>query len=317
MVKMLKDRVGIVTGAGRGIGRGIAILMAKEGAKVVVNDMGGHFDGTGTHHGPADEVVKEIREFGGEAIPNYESVTDFAGAKRIIDSAINAFGKLDILVNNAGILRDRMVFNMSEEDWDAVVSVHLKGSFNCLRHACTYWREEHKAGKPISGRLINMTSDAGMLFNPGQTNYGAAKAGIIALALITAKEMVKYGVTCNVVAPMARTRLTVDATPQTAGVMGKPEDFINKIGYDPFDPDNIAPLVVYLASEDAKDITGQVFRIAGGVVWLLQSWQSFDKISKKGRWTPQELGPKLKDLVQKAPPREDFVKIYKDLGLVS
>jgi NAD(P)-dependent dehydrogenase (short-subunit alcohol dehydrogenase family) len=223
MGDMLKDKVAAVTGAGRGIGRGISLLMAKEGAKVVVNDMGGHFDGTGVHHGPADEVVKEIKDLGGEAAPNYESVTDFEGAKRIVDTAVDSFGKLDILVNNAGILRDRMVFNMTDEDWDAVVDVHLKGTFNCLRHACAYWREQHKEGKPVSGRLINMTSDAGLLYNPGQSNYGAAKAGIVALTLITAKEMVKYGVTCNVVAPMARTRLTVEATPQTAPLMGTPE----------------------------------------------------------------------------------------------
>ncbi len=315
MGDMLKDKVAAVTGAGRGIGRGIALLMAKKGAKVVVNDMGGHFDGTGVHHGPADDVVKEIKDLGGEAAPNYESVTDFEGAKRICDTAINSFGKLDILVNNAGILRDRMVFNMTDEDWDAVVDVHLKGTFNCLRHACAYWREQHKEGKPVSGRLINMTSDAGLLYNLGQSNYGAAKAGIVALSLITAKEMVKYDVTCNVVAPMARTRLTVDATPQNAGLMGKPEGMIEKLGYDALDPDNIAPLVAYFASDNAKNVTGQVFRIAGGVVWLMESWRSFDKITKSGVWTPEELGPKIQDLLQKAPPPEDMIKVIKDLGL--
>ena len=317
MKKMLKDKIAIVTGSGRGIGRGIALLMAKEGAKVLVNDMGGLVDGSGVHHGPADDVVKEIKDFGGEAIPNYESVVDFEGAKRMVDTAINTFGKLNILVNNAGIVRDKMVFSMAEEDWDAVVAVHLKGTFNCLRHACAYWRTEQKAGKPIAGRIINMTSDSGLLYNPGQSNYGAAKAGVVALSLITAMEMVRYGVTCNVVTPMARTRLTVGTSPQTAEVMGKPEDMVKKIGYDPFDPNNIAPLVAYFASDDAKDITGQVFRIAGGVVWLLQGWRSVDTIKKSGPWTPEELGPEVKRLLEKAPPKDSPVTILKDLGLIN
>lgn len=315
MAQMLKGKVAIVTGAGRGIGRGEAILLAKEGAKVVVNDMGGRFDGTGEHHGPADDVVKEIKAFGGEAVANYESVTDFQGAKRIIDTAINSFGRLDILVNNAGILRDRMLFNMSEEEWDSVLGVHLKGTFNCSRHACGYWRERHKAGEAIKGRLINTASDAGLLFNPGQANYGAAKAGIAAFSIIVAKEMQRYGVTCNVVAPLARTRLTVEATPQTAPLMGTPEDLIKKHGYDVLDPDNIAPIVAYLASEDAQDITGRVFRVGGGIVWVLQSWKSVDKISRKGKWDPNELGPKIKQLLQKVPPGEEIAQAFKELGV--
>jgi len=315
MAQMLKGKVAIVTGAGRGIGRGEAILLAKEGAKVVVNDMGGRFDGTGAHHGPADDVVKEIKAFGGEAVANYESVTDFQGAKRIIDTALNSFGRLDILVNNAGILRDRMLFNMSEEEWDSVLAVHLKGTFNCSRHACGYWRERHKAGDAIKGRLINTASDAGLLFNPGQANYGAAKAGIAAFSIIVAKEMQRYGVTCNVIAPLARTRLTVEATPQTAPLMGTPEDLIKKHGYDVLDPDNIAPMVAYLASDDAQDITGRVFRVGGGIVWVLQSWKSVDKISKKGRWNPEELGPKIKQLLQKVPPSEEIAQAFKELGV--
>ena len=315
MAQMLKGKVAVVTGAGRGIGRGEALLLAKEGAKVVVNDMGGHFDGTGAHHGPADEVVKEIKDLGGQAVPNYESVTDFQGAKRIIDTAINSFGRLDVLVNNAGILRDRMMFNMSEEEWDAVIAVHLKGTFNCARHACAYWRERHKAGEAIKGRIINTASDAGLLYNPGQANYGAAKAGIAAFSIVVAKEMQRYGVTCNVIAPLARTRLTVEATPQTAGVMGTGEEYSKKFGFDLLDPDNIAPLVVYLASDDAQDITGQVFRAGGGTVWLLQSWRSLDKISKKGRWMPEELGPRIKQLLQKAPPREEISQAFTELGV--
>lgn len=315
MPKLLRGKVAIVTGAGRGIGRGEALLLAKEGAKVVVNDVGGGFDGKGEHHGPADDIVKEIRDFDGEAVTNYDSVVDFQAAKRIIDTAITNFGKLDILVNNAGILRDRMIFNMTEEEWDAVLGVHLKGTFNCTRHACAYWREQHKAGKPIEGKIINTVSDAGLVYNPGQSNYGAAKAGIAAFTLIVAKEIAKYGVTSNVIVPMARTRLTTDATPSLAPLMSTPEDMEKKIGFDVLDPDNIAPLVVYLASDDAKDITGQVFRIIGGTVWLLESWRSFDKITKPGRWTPEELGPKVKELLSRAPERENLQIIIKDLGI--
>jgi NAD(P)-dependent dehydrogenase (short-subunit alcohol dehydrogenase family) len=315
MPKLLEGKVAIVTGAGRGIGRGEALLLAKEGAKVVVNDVGGGFDGKGEHHGPADDIVKEIGDFGGEAIPNYDSVVDFQAAKKIIDKAISYFGKLDILVNNAGILRDRMIFNMAEEEWDAVLDVHLKGTFNCTRHACAYWREQRKAGKPVEGRIINTVSDAGLVYNPGQSNYGAAKSGIAAFTLIVAKEMAKYGVTNNVVVPMARTRLTTDATPSLAPLMSTPKDMEKKFGFDVLDPDNIAPLVVYLASDDAKDITGQVFRIIGGTVWLLESWRSFDKIMKPGRWTPEELGPKVKELLRRAPERESLQIIIKDLGI--
>jgi NAD(P)-dependent dehydrogenase (short-subunit alcohol dehydrogenase family) len=315
MPKLLEGKVAIVTGAGRGIGRGDALLLAKEGAKVVVNDVGGGFDGKGEHHGPADDLVKEMEDFGGEAIPNYDSIVDFQAAKRIIDTAITNFGKLDILVNNAGILRDRMIFNMAEEEWDAVLDVHLKGTFNCTRHACAYWRGQHKAGKPVEGRVINTVSDAGLVYNPGQSNYGAAKAGIAALTLIVAKEMAKYGVTSNVVVPMARTRLTTDATPSLAPLMSTPEDLERKFGFDVLDPDNIAPLVVYLASDDAKGITGQVFRIIGGTVWLLESWRSFDKTAKPGRWTPEELGPRVKELLSSAPERDSLQSIIEDLGI--
>jgi len=315
MPKLLEGKVAIVTGAGRGIGRGESLLLAKEGAKVVVNDVGGGFDGKGEHHGPADDIVKEIEDFGGEAVPNYDSVVDFQAAKSIIDTAVSNFGKLDILVNNAGILRDRMVFNMTEEEWDAVLGVHLKGTFNCTRHACAYWREQHKAGKPVAGRIINTVSDAGLVYNPGQSNYGAAKAGTAAFTLIVAKEMARYGVTSNVVTPMARTRLTTDATPSLAPLMSTPEGMEKKIGFDVLDPENTAPLVVYLASDDAKDITGQVFRIIGGTVWLLESWRSFDKITKPSRWTPEELGPKVKELLSRAPERENLQVIMKDLGI--
>jgi NAD(P)-dependent dehydrogenase (short-subunit alcohol dehydrogenase family) len=247
----------------------------------------------------------------GEAAANYESVTSFQGAKKIIDQAISTFGKLDILVNNAGILRDKMIFNMEEEEFDAVIAVHLKGTFNCTRHACNYWRAESKEGKPVAGRIINTTSDAGLLYNPGQSNYAAAKAGIVGFTLVVAKEMVKYGVTANVVVPVARTRLTTEATPSMAPMMGTKEDFEKKYGYDVLGPEMMAPLVVYLASDDAKDITGQVVRVVGGNLWLMYSWKSSEvaKRSPPGMWKPEEIGQKLKPLIAKAPPREELAGI--------
>ncbi len=307
----LKGKVAIVTGAGRGLGREEALLLAKHGAKVIVNDMGGSHNGKGEFHGPADDVVNEIKKMGGEAAPNYESVTSFQGAKRIIDQAISTFGKLDILVNNAGILRDKMIFNMEEEDFDAVIGVHLKGTFNCTRHACNYWRAQSKEGKPVAGRIINTTSDAGLLYNPGQSNYGAAKAGITAFTLIVAKEMAKYGVTANVIVPVARTRLTTEATPSLAPMMGTKEDFEKKYGYDVLSPEAMAPLVVYLASDEAKDVTGQVIRVVGGNMWLLHSWKSSEPVKRSppGFWKPEEIGPKLKELIAKQPPREELAGI--------
>jgi NAD(P)-dependent dehydrogenase (short-subunit alcohol dehydrogenase family) len=307
----LKGKVAIVTGAGRGLGREEALLLAKHGAKVIVNDMGGSHDGKGEFHGPADDVVKEIKNMKGEAAPNYESVTSFQGAKNIIDLAISTYGKLDILVNNAGILRDKMIFNMEEEEFDAVVAVHLKGTFNCTRHACNYWRAESKEGKPVAGRLINTTSDAGLLYNVGQSNYAAAKAGITSFTLVVAKEMVKYGVTANVIVPVARTRLTTEATPSMAPLMGTKEEYEKRFGYDPLGPEMMSPLVVYLASDDAKDVTGQVIRVVGGNLWLLQSWKSSEAVkrSPKGIWKPEEIGPKLKELIVKAPKREELAGV--------
>ncbi len=213
-MSLLEGKVAIITGSGRGIGREHALMMAKHGAKVVVNDLGAHFDGTGAPSAtPAQEVVSEIKKMGGEAIANGDSVSDFKAAKRIVECAVDTFGKLNIVINNAGILRDRMIFNMDEADWDAVIAVHLKGTFNMSRHACEYWREEHKKGNVLNGRIINTSSDAGLLGNVGQVNYGAAKAGVALMAIVIGQEMKKYGVTANAIAPLARTRLTVDATP--------------------------------------------------------------------------------------------------------
>jgi NAD(P)-dependent dehydrogenase (short-subunit alcohol dehydrogenase family) len=289
---LLDGKVAVITGAGRGIGREEALLLAKHGCKVVVNDLGGHFDGTGQSRSPAEDVVKEIRSAGGEAVANFESVTDFKSAKRIIDCAIDNFGKLSIVVNNAGILRDRMIFNMSEEDWDAVVAVHLKGTFNLARHASAYWREQHKAGNQLNGRLINTSSDSGILGNAGQSNYGSAKAAVAAMAIIVDREMNRYGVTANAIAPVARTRLTIDATPQTAAGMGT----VKAGEWDPFGPANVAPLVAWLGSDDAKDVHGEVFRVGMGNVWLMKGWHSVGRVSKKGSmWEPAELGAKLKE----------------------
>jgi len=296
---LLEGKVAIVTGSGRGIGREEALLMAKHGAKVVVNDLGAHFDGTGQATGtPAQEVVAEIKKMGGQAVANGDSVADFKAAKRIVQCALDTFGKLNIVVNNAGILRDRMIFNMGEEDWDAVVAVHLKGSFNMSRHACEYWREEHKKGNLLNGRIINTSSDAGLLGNVGQSNYGACKAALAVMAVIIGQEMKKYGVTANAIAPVARTRLTVDATPSTAALMGqepKPGEF------DMFNPANIAPVVAWLASDDAASVNGQVFRVGGRSVWPMKGWHSAGRIKnpEAAAWDPKKLGARIKEELAK------------------
>jgi NAD(P)-dependent dehydrogenase (short-subunit alcohol dehydrogenase family) len=286
---LLDGKVAIVTGAGRGIGREEALLLAKQGAKVVVNDLGGHFDGTGQSRSPAEDVVKEIRGLGGEAVANFESVSDFKSSKRILECAIDNFGKLNIVVNNAGILRDRMIFNMSEEDFDAVVNVHLKGTFNMARHASAYWREQHKNGNLLNGRLINTSSDSGLLGNAGQGNYGTAKAAVAALA--------RYGCTANAIAPVARTRLTIDATPQTAATMPA----VKQGEFDLFSPAHVAPLVAWLGSDDAKDVHGEVFRVGMGRVWLMRGWHSVAQVAaERGSfWEPAALGARLKEELAK------------------
>ena len=299
---LLDGKVVVITGAGRGIGREEALLMGKLGAKVVVNDLGGNFDGAGASTGPAQEVVDEIKKNGGEAVANGDSVSDFKGAQRIIECAVDAFGKLTGVVNNAGILRDRMIFNMSEEEWDAVIAVHLKGTFNCTRHACVYWREQHKAGNILNGRIINTASDSGLLGNPSQSNYGAAKAAIAAFSIIIDREMAKYGVSVNCIAPVARTRLTVDATPATAALMGQQ---VAEGQFDVFSPHNIAPLVAWLASDDAADVHGEVFRVGGGTVWAMQGWHSVGKVQQHAVWDPQDLGAKLKAELAKGGTRKE------------
>jgi NAD(P)-dependent dehydrogenase (short-subunit alcohol dehydrogenase family) len=305
MARLLEGKVAVITGSGRGIGREEALLMAKHGCKIVVNDLGAHFDGSGQPTGtPAQEVVAEIKKSGGDAVANGESVSDFKSAKRIIECALDTFGKLNIVVNNAGILRDRMIFNMSEEDWDAVLAVHLKGSFNMARHACEYWREEHKKGNLLGGRLINTSSDAGLLGNVGQSNYGSAKAALAVMAIIVDREMAKYGVTANAIAPIARTRLTVDATPSTAAIMGRD---VRPGEFDAFGAQHIAPLVAWLASDDAASVHGEVFRVGAGSVWLMQGWHTVGKVSKRAVWDAADLGAALKtELAKGSTAKEDM-----------
>jgi len=278
---LLEGKVAIVTGAGRGIGRGEAMLLAAEGAKVVVNDLGVELDGSGKDQKLADKVVAEIRAKGGTAVSNFESVADHQAAKRIIDAAIEKFGRLDILVNNAGFLRDKMIYNLDEEMWDAVIAVHLKGTFNCGKWACRYFREKGEAG-----RIINTTSAAGLIGNVGQSNYGAAKAGIANLTLVWSREMEKYRVTVNAIAPAARTRMTENAFGQLeAPAEGE---------FDSMHPDNVAPLAAYLASDAAAHLTGQVFGISGGDIDQYEVWQVKKSLSKDGRWKPEELVEKMK-----------------------
>ena len=282
----LDGKVAVVTGAGRGIGREHALALARAGAKIVVNDLGGSLAGEGADTGPAHDVVREIEALGGEAVADGENVADFAGAKRLIDGAVTAFGRLDILVNNAGILRDRMLVNMEEHEWDAVIEVHLKGHFAPTRHAAAHWRERSKAGEQVAGRVINTSSPSGVFGNVGQLNYGAAKAGIVGFTLIAAQELQRYGVTVNAIAPNARTRMTEAAF----GEIPPPDD-----GFDAADPANNSPIVVALCADEAQEITGQVFFIYGGVVNMLSGWQAGELFSSDERWDPDALLQELRD----------------------
>jgi NAD(P)-dependent dehydrogenase (short-subunit alcohol dehydrogenase family) len=282
----LDGKVAVVTGAGRGIGREHALALAHAGANIVVNDLGSSLAGEGADAGPADDVVREIEQLGGEAVANSENVADFAGAKRLIDAAISAFGRLDILVNNAGILRDRMLVNMEEHEWDAVIEVHLKGHFAPTRHAAAYWRERSKAGDNVAGRVINTSSPSGVFGNVGQVNYGAAKAGIVGFTLIAAQELQRYGVTVNAIAPNARTRMTEAAF----GEIAVPEN-----GFDAADPSNNSPIVVALCADEAQDITGQVFFVYGGVVNMLSGWEAGELFASDARWDPDVLLQELRD----------------------
>jgi NAD(P)-dependent dehydrogenase (short-subunit alcohol dehydrogenase family) len=292
---LVDGRVVVVTGAGRGIGRAHALAFAAEGARVVVNDIGVGLDGSPAGGGsPAQEVVDEITAAGGEAITSGANVSEWDGAASLIHTAIDTFGGLDVLVNNAGIVRDRMLANTSEEEWDAVIAVHLKGHFATMRHAAAYWRGLSKEGKSVDARIINTSSGAGLQGSVGQGNYSAAKAGIAAITLVAAAEMGRYGVTVNAIAPSARTRMTETVF---ADMMAKPDE-----GFDSMAPENISPLVVWLGSAQSRDVTGRVFEVEGGIVRVAEGWAHGPQVDKGARWDPAELGPVVAHLVAKARP---------------
>jgi NAD(P)-dependent dehydrogenase (short-subunit alcohol dehydrogenase family) len=287
-VGSLEGRVAIITGAGRGIGREHALLFAAEGARVVVNDLGGSGDGSGSDAGPAKQVVDEIVAAGGEAVANTDDVASWAGAASLVEQAVDAYGRLDVVVNNAGILRDRFIAQMTEQEWDAVIAVHLKGHFSVLRQAAEHWKTRSKAGEQVNASVINTASASGtFLPNPGQVNYGAAKAGIAAMSLVAAQELGRYGVRVNAIAPVARTRLTEDS-PGTAAMMAKPEGD----GFDAFGPQNISPLVAYLASADCT-ITGQLYAVQGGLIAPCVNWQLGEQHTTDQPWTVDLVRSKL------------------------
>ena len=278
---MLDGKVAIVTGAGRGIGREEARLLAYEGAKVIVNDVGASVHGEGGDKSPAQQTVDDIVAAGGVAAVNDSDVSSWVGAEALVDQAVSTWGKLDILVNNAGILRDKMSFSMSEQDWDDVIRVHLKGHFCCSHFAAVHWRNRAKAGEEVYGRIINTASESGLFGNAGQLNYGAAKAGIAAMTIILARELERYGVRVNAISPRARTRMTEDLF----GEMAKAEEG----KFDAFGPQNVAPLVAFLASPEADDVNGQNFVVFGGSVWVMQGWRPVGNVQRDDTWTAKEL----------------------------
>ena len=287
MSGLCEGRVAIVTGAARGVGRQHALQLAKAGAKVVVNDLGAAVDGRGADVSPAQQVVDEIKAGGGEAVVNGDDVSSFDGAKTMVDQAINTFGKLDIIVNNAGILRDRMLVNMTEEEWDSVIQVHLKGTFAPARHAAAYWRamsKQNDDGKPVMGRIINTSSTSGIYGNIGQTNYGAAKAGIAAFTIIAARELSRIGVTVNAISPSAYTRMTDNLREYSE------EDKQVR------DPSWVSPTIVYLASEEAQDITGRVIQAGAGMVAICEGWRRGAEIDQMD--DPAALGPKIREMIE-------------------
>lgn len=301
MAGICEQRVVIVTGAGRGIGREHALAFAREGARVIVNDLGAEVDGSGSSDGPAGEVVDAIRAAGGEALASGHDVADWDAAQQLVALAIAHFGQLDVLVNNAGILRDRMLVNMTAEEWDAVIRVHLRGTFAPSRAAAAYWRSRAKSGLANDARIINTSSSSGIYGNIGQTNYGAAKAGIAAFTVIIAKELARYGVTVNAIAPGALTRMTENlGTGRRASEVAPGE-------FDATHPGNIAPLVVWLGSSQSAAITGRVFNIRGGHVSVAEGWHAGPGTDKGSRWEPAELGTVIPDLVAKAAPNANML----------
>jgi NAD(P)-dependent dehydrogenase (short-subunit alcohol dehydrogenase family) len=294
---LCEGRVVVVTGAGRGIGREHALEFARQGADVVVNDLGAEVDGTGSSIGPAQEVADEIRGLGRRAIVNGDDVADEAGAERLITTAIDELGRLDVLVNNAGILRDRMLVNMTFAEWDEVIRVHLRGTFGPSHFAAQYWRGRAKADAQVDARIINTTSPSGIYGNVGQTNYGAAKAGIASFTIIAAMELARYGVTVNAIAPAAATRMTIPLR-AARGAAPAPEPG----GFDPSAPENIAPIVVWLGSAESASITGRVFGVRGGRISVAEGWRAGPTASRERRWDPAELGEIIPALVADAAP---------------
>jgi NAD(P)-dependent dehydrogenase (short-subunit alcohol dehydrogenase family) len=293
-------RIVVITGAGGGIGRAHALAFAAEGARVVVNDLGGSRDGTGTSASPAQGVVDEIVAAGGEAVANTDDISTWDGSKNLIQQAIDHFGGLDVVVNNAGILRDRMLTNMTEAEWDAVIKVHLKGTFGPSHHAAAYWRDRSKEGRSNDARIINTSSPSGLFGNVGQSNYGAAKAGIAAFSVIAAQELGRYGVTVNAIAPTALTRMTEDLAFVQA--MRDPNS-----DFDPLAPENISPIVVWLGSASSKDVTGRVFSVLGATISVTEGWVNGPTVTRTETWTPGELAEIIPDLVAQAAPNADMM----------
>jgi NAD(P)-dependent dehydrogenase (short-subunit alcohol dehydrogenase family) len=291
----LDGRVAIITGAGRGLGREHALLFAQEGAKVVVNDLGGDQQGGGADATPAQQTVDDIRAMGGEAVVNGENVADWVGARRLVEQAIDTFGDLHVLVNNAGILRDRVVVNMTEDEWDSVVRVHLKGHFAPSHFAANHWREQTKSGRDVNAAIVNTTSTSGLFSNPGQANYDAAKSGIATLTQVMAKELVRYGVRANAIAPGARTRLTL-STPGLGEAIAPPDD----ASFDEWSPANVSPFVAYLSTAECT-ITGETFVVRGGLVQRVQTWTLAEAIEQGDRWTVAELARRAGELESRIP----------------
>ncbi len=294
MSGICEGRVVIVTGAGGGLGREHALAFAAEGAKVVVNDLGVSNHGEGGSKGPAETVVQEIRDAGGEADANTDSVSDFSAGKRMVEQALDRFGRLDVVVNNAGFLRDRMFVSTSEEEWDAVIDVHLKGHFCVSRHACEYWRSQSKAGEAVDARIINTSSGAGLQGSVGQGTYSAAKGGIASLTLVQAAELGRYGVTANAIAPAARTRMTEAIFTD----MKPPEDG----SFDDAHPGNVSPLVVWLGSPHSREVSGRVFEVKGGLIGVSDGWRDGPTYDKGAKWAPDEIGAKVMELIGQAQP---------------
>jgi NAD(P)-dependent dehydrogenase (short-subunit alcohol dehydrogenase family) len=290
----LDGRVAVITGAGRGIGREHALLFAREGASVIVNDLGGANDGSGSDVGPAQQVVDEITSAGGEAAANTDNVATWAGAEGLVRQAIDTFGRLDVVVNNAGILRDGYVASLDEKQWDDVIAVHLKGHFAVMRHAAAYWKDRSKAGEQVAAAIVNTASASGTFMpNAGQANYGAAKAGIAAMTLVAAQELERYGVRANCIAPIARTRLTL-STPGMGAIFAQP---VAEGEFDAFNPANISPLVAYLATEKCPH-NGKVFGVQGGSIQELVGWHIARTIDTDGPWTIDDIADRTADWAQ-------------------